>query len=148
MRFLLLLLLVPFPAFAKDINIYVSYVIKQERIRPDPKIVHPQISQHFVLHENGKVDEAFHTGGKFPVDHQSSSKLGRELKVSDDRTVKRSWRVGAQARELTVTTIGTECVATLTIKNGLGEFKSFSTDLNTVASYRNSEVESTKCKIE
>jgi hypothetical protein len=148
MRFLLLLLLVPFPAFAKDITIDVSYVIKQERIRPDPKIVHAQLSQHFVLHENGKVDEAFHTGGKFPVDHQSSSKLGRDLKVSDDRTVKKSWRVGAQTRELTVTTIGTECVATLTIKNGLEEFKSFSTDLNTIAIYRNSEVESTKCKIE
>jgi hypothetical protein len=143
-----LLLFMPSAAVAQGVKIQVEYVLKQERVKPEPKIVRPLISHHYVLRQNGTVDESFHTGGKFPEDQKSASKLGSKIRVVDDRTIKRTWRVGAQTRELTITTVGTSCVAKLEIRNPAGEFKSFSTDLNTSALYRNSEVESTKCKIE
>ena len=148
MRWLILTCLVPFAAQAKDLHIDVDYVLKQERVRPSPKIVTPTIEHHFMLHENGSVDEQFHTGGPFPENHKASSKLGEDLRVIDSRTIKKSWPVGAQTRVLTITTDGAACNATLDIKNGAGEFKSFSTDLNTTALYRNSSVVSTRCKIE
>jgi hypothetical protein len=146
--FLGLIFLVPCAAEAQDAKIHVEYVLKQERVRPEPKIVRPRISHQYVLHQNGTVDGTFHTGGKFPENQKSASKLGKKIKVLDDRTIKSTWRAGAQTRELTITTVGTSCVAKLQIKNPTGEFKSFSTDLNTTALYRNSEVESTTCKIE
>jgi hypothetical protein len=148
MRLLALLFLIPLSAQAKDINIDVIYVIKQERVRPEPKVVHPELTQHFVLHESGTVDTTSQTRGKFPMHSQSSSRIGQILKVSDEQTVKKTWHLGPQKRELTITTVGTGCTATLKITNGAAEYKSFSTDLNTPAVYRNSEVESTRCRIE
>jgi hypothetical protein len=148
MRWLFLLLLVPYAASAKDISIHVDFVVRQERISPEPKIVTPTIQLHFVLHEDGSADEASHTGGKHPFDAKRTSKLGQHLKVVNANTIKRSWKVGAQTREITITTEGQSCTAKAEIKNGAGEFKSFSTDLNTTALYRNSTVESTTCKIE
>src|SRR3954463_7762110 len=100
MRWLLLFCILPFAAQADDLSIHASYVVRQERIRPSPKIVTPTIEHHFVLHENGVVDERAHTGGSFPKTHQSSAKLGEGLKVLDDRTIRRTWIVGAQIREM------------------------------------------------
>ena len=147
MRWLVLVALTPCAAWAGDTNIRVEYVLKQERVKPDPKIVTPTINQSYVLHENGSVDEAFSTGGAHPHSEKRASKLGHHLKVINSNTIKRIWKVGAQTRELTITTEWLNCTARMEIKNGAGEFTAFSTDLGKTALYRNSTVESTTCKI-
>ena len=110
MRWLILIAFIPCSAWAKDVNIRVEYVLRQERVKPDPKIVTPTIKQSYVLHEDGSLDEAFSTGGAHPISEKRASKME--------------------------------------IKNGAGQFTSFSTDLGKPALYRNSTVESTTCKIE
>ena len=130
MRWALLLFIIPGVANASDTIIRVEYVLRQERVKPEPKIVTTKIEQRFVLHENGRVEETFSIGGKHPHTSRRSSALGEELKVRNASTVKRVWKVGAQTRELTISTQGANCVATMEIKNGAGEFNpSWSTRL-------------------
>jgi hypothetical protein len=148
MRWLILIAFVPCAAWAKDVNIRVEYVLRQERVKPDPKIVTPTIKQSYVLHDDGSLEEAFSTGGAHPINEKRASKLGHHLKVIDSNTIKRVWKVGAQTRELTITTEGANCTAKMEIKNGAGQFTALSTDLGKTALYRNSTVESTTCKIE
>lgn len=148
MRWLVLLALFPCAAWAKDTTIRVEYTLRQERVRPDPKIVTPTIKQTFVLHEDGSVDEVFATGGAHPYNEKNALKLGKHVKVVNSNAIKRSWKVGAQTRELTILTEASTCSAKVEIKNGAGEFTAYSTDLGKTALYRNSTVEGTACKIE
>jgi hypothetical protein len=147
-RWLFLIFFVPSVAEAGEVNIYVDYVVRQERVRPQPQIVRPLISQHFVLQEGGKVDVAYDVGGKYPDKGKTSSRLGKPLlKVIDQRTLSATWSLGDQRRTLTVTTEGKTCTAKLDI-TGSPEFRSRSTDLNQMAVYRNTQVESITCRIE
>jgi len=141
-RLLLLIFLVPCTAEAEDIHIYVDWVVRQERISPQPQIVRPRVSLHIVLHENGTVDDKIITSGKHPEEHESSTRLGKErFRVVNERTISRTTPLGDQRRTLTVTTQGNGCTAKLDI-TGPPEFRARSTDLNQMAVYRNAQVES------
>jgi len=147
-RLLLLIFLVPCTAEAEDIHIYVDWVVRQERISPQPQIVRPRVSLHVVLRENGTVDDEIITRGKYPEEHRSSTRLGKErFRVVNERTISRTTPLGDQRRTLTVTTQGSGCTAKLDI-TGPPEFRAHSTDLNQMAVYRNAQVESITCRIQ
>lgn len=148
MRWLLLFLLFPFAAQAADINISVEYVLTQERIRPDPKIVHPRVTVHLVLHEDGSVDDYVHVPGPYARNTAHASRLGQQrVRVVNSHTITRSWSDGPQKRKLTIVTSGNSCTAMLAI-SGPSEHIGYSTDLNTNAVYRNTHVDSINCRIE
>jgi len=147
-RLLLLIFLVPCTAEAEDIHIYVDWVVRQERISPQPQIVRPRVSLHVVLRENGTVDDKIITRGKYPEEHRSSTRLGKErFRVVNERTISRTTWYGDQRRTLTVTTQGNGCTAKFDI-TGSPEFRAHSTDLNQMAVYRNAQVESITCRIQ
>jgi hypothetical protein len=148
MRYLILLCLVPSLAQATDLHINVFLVVKQDRVAPEPKTVHANLEHHFVLREDGSLEDKFRAAGRFPEDKQRTSKLGKSLKVIDNRTIRKTWRVGEQTRELTITAVGKSCIAEMKIKNASGAFQSLSTSLNTMAVYRNTSVEKIDCRIE
>ena len=97
-RLLLLIFLVPCTAEAEDIHIYVDWVVRQERISPQPQIVRPRVSLHVVLRENGTVDDKIITSGKYPEEHESSTRLGKErFRVVNERTISRTTWGGRSA---------------------------------------------------
>jgi len=142
-----LVLLAPCSAQA-DTHIYVEYIVRQERVSPQPQIVRPRISHHFVLHDGGAVSSVSQSSGKYSDKSERSTQLGKDqFKVVDQRTLSRTWSMGAQQRKLTITTQGKSCTARLDI-TGSPEFRALSTDLNQMAVYRNTQVESITCRIE
>jgi hypothetical protein len=144
---LCLFVLVPFVARAET-HIYVEYVVRQERVSPQPQIVRPRLTQHFILRDGGTVDAVSTASGRYPDRFQSSTRLGKDqFRVVNQRTISRTWSLGAQRRTLTVTTDGKGCRANLAI-TGSTEFQARSTDLNQMALYRNTQVESITCRIE
>jgi hypothetical protein len=151
MRYLVLLLLIPFPAYARDINIDINFVIRQEHIRPEPKIVHPRSSVHIVLHSDGSVSDSTHVTGKLGKDFKSNATLGdSRFQVVDEHTIRRTWHNGVQERILTIKANDPACTANLELKMppGVTEFRARAADFNAMAEYRNSEVESIDCRIE
>jgi hypothetical protein len=106
------------------------------------------VSLHVVLRENGTVDDKVIASGKYPEEHRSSTRLGKErFRVVDERTISRTTWLGDQRRTLTVTTQGNACTAKLAI-TGSPEYRGHSTGLNQMAVYRNTQVESITCRIQ
>jgi hypothetical protein len=133
-------------AGAEDTNIRVEYVIRQERVRPQPQTVRPKITLRLALRANGKVDVVSDVPGKTPQRLQGSDRLGTFLKVVNERTLVASWSIGRQHRKLTINTDAEKCTAMLDI-TGSREFEALSTDLNQMALYRDPVVESITCEI-
>jgi hypothetical protein len=88
------------------------------------------------------------SSGKYSDRSERSTRLGQDqFKVINQRTLSRTWRLGAQQRTMTITTQGKSCTARLDI-TGSSEYTALSTELNQMAVYRNAQVESITCRIE
>jgi hypothetical protein len=133
-----------------DVNIKVNFVVKAERLSPEPMTVHPHTSFSIVLHPNGTVDENNKVFGKFGKTVEKSAKLGTRFRVVDDHTLAREWHVGVQKRTLTIQTSGNSCVADLKLEmpEAKSEFEIPTADFGTMGRFRDAEVESIDCEIE
>ena len=133
-----------------DVTIKVDFVVKTERLSPEPMTVHPHTSFGIVLHPNGTVDEINKVSGKFGKTVEKSAKLGTRFRVVDNHTLAREWHVGVQKRTLTIQTSGNTCVANLkmAMPEGKSEFETPAADFGTMGRFRDAEVESIDCAIE
>jgi len=149
MRYIVLLaLLMPCSAQAADTVVRVRYVIAQERIRPEPKVVRATVFVRLILKDNGEVEDHAVARGKYSRSSDHRAKLGGDrIKVIDAHTITRTTHVGNQTLVLTVKTEGSGCAASLDI-SGPPEMVARSIDLNTMATYRNTRIESMDCTIE
>jgi hypothetical protein len=153
LAFALPLALLPLAARAAEngtVIIKVNFVVKTERLSPEPMTVHPHTSFVIVLHPNGTVAEVNKVSGKFGKTVEKSAKLGTRFRVVDDHTLAREWYVGVQKRTLTIQTSGNICVANLkmAMPEGKSEFETPAADFGTMGRFRDAEVESIDCAIE
>jgi hypothetical protein len=143
--FFFCLFFLPLAAHATDTHINVSFTLSQDRVTPPPIAVHPHVSVHLVLHENGTVDDAAHMLGN---DFSSTGRLGGgRFRVVNEHTITRSWSLGSQQRKLTITTQGRNCTAELAI-SGSDEFSAYAPYLKKDAVFRNAHVDSISCEIQ
>jgi hypothetical protein len=143
----------PANAAEGDTLISVHYRSKAVRVRPTPRVGGVDVDFRIVLHSDGRVEDAWSV--KDGKRGNRTSKLGPNsggvvYRVLDAGTITRTGDVGTHFHKMTIRVSGKNCTADVefVLKPGQTEYRDYSTELKTMATYSSLGTQYVTCVIE
>lgn len=147
--------LIPASARAEsgDTFITVDFRVTRQRIRPQPKTVHPRSTMNVVLHADGTVGYQLHVPGLPGWDVQGQKLGSGKTRVLNRHTIEviSGGNIDSEdeIRVVTITVNGQSCTANVKFAwlPRKTEAKMYSVDLHTQAFYGKATLEQVSCSI-
>jgi len=136
-------------SYAADVSIHVDMTLSSYRVRPSPGPKTSHSSVDMVMHSDSTVDDQYSGSGPHPVLRQTTRRLGATSQPLQYRVIN-SHTITRRSKILLITVAVTEnsCSASVIPTHAPSEeYETVSSELGTLAVFRDLRILSTSCTI-